>query len=499
VPDLATLSKVKFGSRVAEDESDNLESYFVETAQWSRIVAGEVDVVYGPKGSGKSAIHSLLIKRSNDFFDQKILLITAENPRGTAAFEGLKSDPPNSETEFVGMWKLYFVVLLADKLADFGVSNELSRQLLGILEEAGLRKGGLSLSAVVRAVVDYVRRVRTIETNLQIDPTSGIPSVGGKISLGEPSADERRAGVLSLDELLKLADDAWSQAGYRVWLLLDRLDVAFADTPELEENALRALFKTYLDSIPLVSIRFKIFLRSDIWQRLTAKGFREASHITRDVTIEWDEQSLLNLIVKRTLQNQVVRDKYGIKEDALPRTFVEQEHFFQLAFPMQIDLGERKSPTMGWILARTRDGTRVSAPREIIHLLNAARDAQIKNLEVGEEDAGEFLIGRSAFKEGLVEVSHARLEKTIYAEYPRLTRVISQLEGEKTAQGPETLAHIWNTSIDGARERAAELVEIGFFELRGTKSNPEYWVPFLYRDALHLVQGSASPQISGDD
>jgi hypothetical protein len=34
-------------------------------------------------------------------------------------------------------------------------------------------------------------------------------------------------------------------------------------------------------------------------------------------------------------------------------------------------------------------------------------------------------------------------------------------------------------------------VDIGFFELRGTKQEPVYWVPFLYRDALNLVQGEA--------
>ena len=34
---------------------------FVETDQWSRIVKGEIDIVRGDKGAGKSAIYSLLI------------------------------------------------------------------------------------------------------------------------------------------------------------------------------------------------------------------------------------------------------------------------------------------------------------------------------------------------------------------------------------------------------------------------------------------------------
>ena len=70
---------------------------------------------------------------------------------------------------------------------------------------------------------------------------------------------------------------------------------------------MRALFKAYLDVVSLPNVSLKIFLRTDIWRRLTAEGFREASHITREITISWDRKSILNLIVKRTLGNAAVR------------------------------------------------------------------------------------------------------------------------------------------------------------------------------------------------
>ena len=73
---------MSFGVQVAEDEVNELASYFVETNQWGRIAKGEIDIVRGEKGSGKSAIYSLLMTRQGDFFDQRILLVAAENPRG---------------------------------------------------------------------------------------------------------------------------------------------------------------------------------------------------------------------------------------------------------------------------------------------------------------------------------------------------------------------------------------------------------------------------------
>ena len=55
----------------------------------------------------------------------------------------------------------------------------------------------------------------------------------------------------------------------------------------------------------------------------------------------------------------------------------------------------------------------------------------------------------------------------------------------------ETLAAIWNTSAEEATTKPLELVGLSFFAGRGSRQEPSFWVPFLYRDALKLVQGSA--------
>jgi hypothetical protein len=41
-----TLRSIRFGERIAEDELNDLERYFVATDQWSRVYSGEFDVVY---------------------------------------------------------------------------------------------------------------------------------------------------------------------------------------------------------------------------------------------------------------------------------------------------------------------------------------------------------------------------------------------------------------------------------------------------------------------
>jgi hypothetical protein len=281
-------------------------------------------------------------------------------------------------------------------------------------------------------------------------------------------------------------------AGTSVWILLDRLDVAFAETAELEQNALRALFRAYLDLQGLSRIRLKIFLRSDIWARLTQSGFREASHITRTVTIAWNRTSLLNLIVRRALQNEELRKLYSVDEQLLSSA-TDQETLFYWMFPDQVESGSNKPRTLDWLLSHTQDGSRQTAPRELIHLLNSIRDVQYRKLELGEpEPENGQLFTRPAIKEGMPEVSKARLEQTLYAEYPSLRVYCEKLRGDKSAQTPDSLASIWDLDRTEALRIGRNLVEVGFFEERVVKDLLTFWVPFLYREALELVQGTAT-------
>ena len=493
----STLKLVSFGQRVAEEETDVLSSYFVETDNWTRLYRGQIDIIYGPKGAGKSALYSLLLSRSSNLFDQNILLVAAENPRGAPAFRNLLPDPPASEREFAGLWKLYFVSLLHGLLAEYGIKGDAAAQLQAALEREGLIRGSLTLAGILSGVTNYVRsalRPQSIEGGIGVDPVTLLPTgFNGKIVFSEPTKGGADPELNSVDRLLELANKALESSGLQSWILLDRLDVAFSENVELEANALRALFRVYLDLLAYPQIQLKIFLRSDIWTRITSEGFREASHVTRHVTIEWNRNSLLNLIIRRAAHNESIRLAYSVSPDIGNSSAAVQEVFFYEAFPDQVDVGPNKSTTLDWLLSRTRDGTGTNAPRELVHLLNSLRDVQVRRFELGAEPIpdGDQLFARVAFKEALPEVSKVRLEQTLYAEHSDQKPWLEKMKGERTLQTPETLAQIWAVSVDEATTLATTLATIGFFEQRGSRQSPQYWVPFLYREALDLVQGTA--------
>lgn len=491
-----TLQGTTFGERTAEDEGDELEAYFVETDEWRRIYHGDVDVVYGPKGSGKSAIYSLLMRRQDELFDQGTLLVPAENVRGALVFQDLVDDPPSAEEDIRRLWKLYFLTVIGSSLRELGVRTDDTDQLISLLEEVELLPTKWNLKKGLRAVRTYLARLanfEAVEAGMEIDPIAGTPSgFKAKVTFGEPSQAQRDEGYVSAEELLRLADEGLNEAGFQLWIVLDRLDVAFAVSPELEANALRALFRVYLDLLGFESLSLKIFLRDDIWQRISAGGFREASHITRAINIKWNRTTLLNLVVRRLLRNDAVAEAFGVVPGEVLEEVEAQQALFDQVFPEQIDVGPNKPAAFDWMLSRVVDGSKENVPRELIHLLSEARRLQLERLEIGhDEPDAESLFDRGTFREALPEVSRVRLENTLYAEYPEVKPWLEALEREKTEQFPETLATIWGVKEATATERAERLVQVGFFEQRGSKREPSFWVPFLYRPALDMSQGSA--------
>lgn len=381
-------------------------------------------------------------------------------------------------------------------MRDQGLKGPNCAKVVKAVEEAELIPTGFSLARLVKYVVDYVRAIsnaESLEGGLQIDPVTGMPiGITGKISLREPSAKNSKAGLVSIDEIYEAANKGLEDNGVIFWVILDRLDVAFAEDEELETQALRALFKFYLDTKESKNIVTKIFLRSDIWQNISEHGFREGSHIERALEIEWSDEDLTNLVVKRVLSNEEICKFYGVDRKEVLSDFQSQSDFLKRVFPSQVETGSNKPTTFDWMLTRTKSSKEPSAPRELIHFLTELRNVQINRLERGERPPSDGrLFDQSSFKEALPAVSQVRLEQTLYSEYPKLRKLIEALKGEKATQTVGSLGRIWRVDNAQVHDSASKLEKIGLFERVGPSTNPSWRVRFLYRPALELVEGSA--------
>ncbi|MCJ2111425.1 hypothetical protein MKK64_09495 [Methylobacterium sp. E-025] len=396
---------------------------------------------------------------------------------------------------------MYFVTLLGRTISDYDITSSSAKDLIKLLEDHELLPSSeTTLISILRTVRNYAYKIfhpTEISAEISVDPTTSLPTLLPRIRFDEPTITEARKGEISVDELFRKAALALSSANYNAWITIDRLDVAFDDSAELEKNALRALFRVYRDIRDVSNVSLKIFLRTDIWDRITHEGFREANHITRDFQLVWTKQSLQNLIIRRLLSNDRLVSFYNIDKQRVLQSSVEQEQIFDRIFPMQVERGENQSTTLDWLLKRTTDGSGKHNPREIILFLNRVCELQNQKLERGESPpAGTILFDRFVFKEALPALSAYKVTKVLYAEYPDLRVYIEGLERQKSEHNAASLGRIWTVTELEALAIALKLRDLGFFEERGSRESPTFWVPFIFRSHLSLIQGRAD-EIAG--
>lgn len=484
--DIEILKKLRLGTSVAEEERKDLASYFIRTDAWERLTRGDVDIVYGGKGAGKSALYLLLLdEREKLLHGRHIHLIAGENVSEDPVFKILDEDSNITEQEFIRIWKLYILSLLGNYAKEHFAHIESVKPLLKRLEDAGLIPAE-GLSKMLKVAMRYLSKAKP-------SASAEIEGVKYSISLGEPTIEEEESGVISAQELLRQLNGAFASAQVTVWILFDRLDVAFT-RPEVETPALRALFRVYRDMSGLENLRLKIFLRSDIWERITRQeGFREQSHIVRSLTLAWNPEALRHLVLSRFFSNPEFEALAGIdRETALSKSHL-QTSVLSIIFPPQVESGTRKSETFDWILKRVEDGKSVVAPREVIHLITAAKEDQIHLDETGGTgSSSRHLISANALKNALEKVSQRKVE-TVYAEYPNLRPYVEAFRGMKTEHNESTIVDLFGArSLSGDPSVVIkDLLEIGFLQERRSTEGVSYWVPFIFRSYLSMSQGSA--------
>lgn len=94
--------------------------------------------------------------------------------------------------------------------------------MIHYLEDAGLVPKEWNLRRVLGRVRDYLRGLE-VSGEVKVNPQTGMPELGGKITLGEPSGEQRNQGYVSADYLLDLAEKALATVKLKVWIALDRL------------------------------------------------------------------------------------------------------------------------------------------------------------------------------------------------------------------------------------------------------------------------------------
>ncbi|MFN0036515.1 MAG: P-loop ATPase, Sll1717 family [Saprospiraceae bacterium] len=496
------LDSLDFGSSVAEEETKNLQKYFVNTRFWRNLSNDKYDIVLGAKGSGKSALYLNLISRRDEFAERNIVIVEAENPLGDTVFALLnnatrteKYDNPNKEAliqgDIIDFWKLYFLTVIVSKLRATGFKGDHFKVIESLLESAGLLPKTFSLTDAFNNVLHFLRQVVSLQffqPEVEVNPNTGTFTLKGKITFEKFSAKEHKEGYNTLDELLEKLNTDLSKADQTVWILLDRLDVAFINEKDLERRALKALFMVYNSLKRYEQLRFKIFLRDDIMMKITYDGLREASHLTRMINLVIDENTLFNILVKRLLNNPVITRLYNINVEECLLDIEKQKHLFKSVFPEKVEENGEAQDTFDWIVSRISDGNGMFTPRELIHFLNQSKEQQIELLELGNKTPEGKLFTQDALKRAIREVSKAKYERTLIAENPDLIDNFKKFKSASPNVSAEWMKAMLRDKegkkIEDMDLFANALSDIGFLK---RVSETDWAIPYLYQYALGIA------------
>lgn len=487
------LQNLDVGSSVAEFDR-GLERYFVETPTFRALVSDKADVIAGDKGTGKTALFQILQKRHGQISELKdIVILPGFNPTGNPVFQRLAQQPPLKEAEYATIWKAYVLSLVGNWLLRLydGTFTENMKKLDELLRKLNMRSEDDAANTIFSKILNTLARFfkpSAAQTEFTFHE-SGLPIFKARVEYNESEQDKKSEvpQIVSHEEALTLLERSLEDAELTVWIILDRLDEAFQGFPDTEVPALRALFRTYLDLLPFTRVRLKLFVRKDLFRKITQGGFVNLTHINaRKTEIVWLPEDLLNLLCQRLKRNEEFIKTLDLANAA-------NEVVFNRIFPKQVDAGKRRPQTWAWIQTRIWDGNRVSPPRNLIDLISMATEEQLRKegREPRQVEPELPVIEGESLRRALTRLSETRVNDTLLAEAGEAAAMIERFRDGKAEHNEETLRKL--LGLDALNVRV--LVELGFLEdLKGT-----YKVPMLYRDGLSITQGKAFSSSATED
>lgn len=295
---------------------------------------------------------------------------------------------------------------------------------------------------------------------------------------------------LRAQEWLQNLDQGYSD---ETILLFDGLDTGFGNAQDdrvrrrLAIEGLLSFVTTEGDS--LNHLRFKVFLRQDIWRALRSEN--KSHFYGRSVTLAWESRSdFLKVAIKQALRAETFRDLTvsslggNLLGDLKNYDYWVEEQVFNV---WNLLVGERmrggKSTfTRSWVWNRLADGKKNHSPRTFLQLLATAKDwEKDENVKNAYEKA---IIRSRALTSSFKIVSQLALDALINEEFSELDPLVAQCK--QIGRSPFDAQDL--DSVDKSLINLA--LEVGLLAIHeGTEEDVQrYKIPDLYLSGIGMTR-----------
>lgn len=273
------LRKIDLGKDEAEQDQ-RLHEYFLKTASYKNALSGQKTIVIGRKGSGKSAIFTLLRKELEK--SEELVIPITPDQYSWSALRDYKEQGILPEQAHTNAWKFTLLSSLVWKLNDESLIPQKSElaKFYKFMKDAFIPRKEDWFSGIVTNVKNFVSRIKTQWVSFEWGDT---PTIATPLRI--------------IDQIKTLLEQDWPESK-RVRILIDRLDDSWDASTDSQyviigllkaANELNALFDTRLT--------ITIFLRSDIYDNLF---FDDQDKLRQyEETLNWTSEDLKAIVSER--------------------------------------------------------------------------------------------------------------------------------------------------------------------------------------------------------
>ncbi len=459
----------------ARTTGPSLGEIFQRTSDFDRFLDNGTCLIRGRKGTGKTALYQFFLKYeqearqlANERLDDITLLSghgEMQKARPTKGqFRTFHQKINENHSSWIDLWRAYLVLRLHQE-------NQLPS-----MKDAKFQPLRKLLTTIPKGT-DLWESEHT-QTLVQITTTSTLS--------------------LYVQDLVGLLNRQLQKEQKILWLLYDELDVDLER--EIREEALIGLFQLLqtLEAQNIRAIRFKIFLREDIWSRLI---FDNKSHLNgRDITLLWTYRDFLGLALKQALRSTEFSELVNRfapvgKIDQAETQTIEKALF--LLWGIRRQPNEQSKYVSRWVYDRLTDAGKTSFPRSLNVLLRKARAYELENYRDNADLPSDRLLRLKSLNEGLIEASNERCGE-LKEEYPDLVPFFDSLVGCEIVVSQAKLRELWAGTIQRTLPEFQDfkkfvdfLISIGLIGVAEKREKEQgYRFAEIYTHGFRIYRGS---------
>lgn len=448
--DLAKL----FGNDRAQEDL-NLQHYFIKTRQYNEIKLGNKELVLGRKGSGKSALFSILKQEARDnnlipisiaFDGEDFVHIESSLKAKAVAFD------IDDDFKYSLAWKDFLIAELLYQSIE--QNNEVNKELREILESKGYLEPA-KWKRFMESLLRVIKGVKVQGRNTEIE--IGLPDFDSK-DIPQSKIKQYLNGLITTNQYL---------------ILIDNLDEPWKNTPAMNSWLRGLMFAIRQLKREYSNIKVIAFLRTDIFDIISRGSdlFDSKSEIT---TLNWDDNNYYNL--RRLIAARIA---FNFNNESFELSDIASiDNLWNRAFPKWYNYGEKKDDFWHYIITRT-----FQRPRELLQFCRLMfEESQKKYLPLEENIISPVELKFSNWKEIDLVGEYSK-------SYKHLDKCIESFIGEKTSwrwTSSELIEHfdklseedsIYNLITDriaGSKESIEILYKIGFLRKLDSKHPGRY-------------------------